>query len=363
MSAAEWNDPDAQLREIDPPALGQGLDRDLIAHAFDDDKRAIRSRHHRGHDTSTVVSDAMIHVALPQLLGDEPPEVVSRYATRAEELGFAGLWSLEAVPGSATSRVPVLDGLHLLTTAATATSSIRLGIAVIVLPARNAVQLAKELATIDRLSGGRLTVAVGVGRKEPTAAGLGLPTGHRAQRVEEGVEVLRALWADGDATFQGEQYSFTGLRIEPKPLQRPGPPIWFGAGSPPALRRAARIGDGWLAAGSSASAQFAGNLSIVEDALREFGRDPDEFAVGKRIYIAVEDTEQRARERLTPILDGMYDSPGLTERVAVCGTAEACAEQVRELVAAGARELLLHPMYDFMEQLDRLAELSALVAQ
>jgi probable F420-dependent oxidoreductase len=299
---------------------------------------------------------------LPQLLPDEAPDVVRRYAVRAEELGFAGLWSLDSVPGSATSRVPLLDGLHLLTSAAAVTATIRLGIAVIVLPARNPAQLAKELATIDRLSGGRLTVALGIGRKEPTAAGLGLPTGHRARRLEEGVEVLRALWADDEATHDGENYNFAGLLVEPKPVQRPGPPLWFGAGSPPALRRAARIGDGWLAAGSSPSASFADQLRIVVEALHEFGRDPDSFPVGKRVYIAVEETEQRARERLTGVLDGMYDAPGLTERVAVCGSVEACAAQLQDLVGAGARELLLHPMYDYLEQLEELAAVAALVA-
>jgi probable F420-dependent oxidoreductase len=302
-----------------------------------------------------------ISVALPQLVRGEAPDVVSRYAARAEELGFAGLWSLDSVPGSATSRVPLLDGLHLLTTAAATTETIGLGIAVVVLPARNPAQLAKELATVDQLSGGRLTVAVGIGRKEPSAAGLGLPTGHRGHRLEEGVEVLRALWADGAATHEGELYSFERLLIEPKPVQRPGPPLWFGAGSPPALRRAARIGDGWLAAGSSPTALFAENLRIVEDALREFGRDPDTFSVGKRVYLAVEDTQQRARERLTPVLDGMYDNPGLTERVAVCGPVEVCAAQLRDLVAAGARELLLHPMYDYLGQLERLAEIRSLL--
>ena len=106
--------------------------------------------------------------------------MVRRYAVRAEELGFARLWTLDSVPGSATSRVALLDGLHVLTTAAAVTGRIGLGIAVIVLPARNAAQLAKELATIDRLSGGRLVVGVGVGRNEPTAAGLGTGGAPRA---------------------------------------------------------------------------------------------------------------------------------------------------------------------------------------
>jgi probable F420-dependent oxidoreductase len=302
-----------------------------------------------------------VSVGLPQLLAGGEADVVRRYAVRAEALGFAGLWSLDAVPGSATSRVPLLDGLHLLTTAAAVTERIGLGIAVIVLAARNPAVLARELATIDRLSGGRLTVGVGVGRSEPTAAGLGLPAGRRARRLREGVDVLRALWADGAATYDGDLYRFADLTIEPKPVQRPGPPLWFGAGTPPALRRAARMGDGWLGAGSSPSAAFPEQVGVLTEALRAAGRDPAAFPIGKRVYVAVEDTERRARERLTPILDGMYDAPGLTERVAVCGPPETCAEQLRELVDAGAGELLLNPMYDHLEQLEALAAVTALV--
>jgi alkanesulfonate monooxygenase SsuD/methylene tetrahydromethanopterin reductase-like flavin-dependent oxidoreductase (luciferase family) len=82
--------------------------------------------------------------------------------------------------------------------------------------------------------------------------------------------------------------------------------VWFGAGSPPALRRAARMGDGWLAAGSSASAAFPDQVGILANTSLEAGRDPDAFPIGKRVYITVEDTQQRARERLTPVLDGMY---------------------------------------------------------
>jgi probable F420-dependent oxidoreductase len=307
------------------------------------------------------MSELRISVGLPQLLPDQAPELIRRYAGRAEQLGFAGLWSLDSVPGSVTSRVALLDGLHVLTTAAAVTSGISLGIAVIVLPARNAAQLARELATVDRLSGGRLIVGVGIGRKEPTAAGLGLPAGHRARRLEEGVEVLRRLWADGEAAYDGDFYRFAGVTLGPKPLQRPGPPVWFGAGSPPALHRAARMGDGWVGAGSSTSADFPDQVRLLQEALHATGRDPDAFGIGKRVYIAMEGTQQRARERLTPVLDGMYDAPGLTERVAVCGPPEACAEQLRELVAAGARELLLHPMYDHLDQLEALASVAALV--
>lgn len=307
------------------------------------------------------MSELRISVGLPQLVPDHASEVIRRFAVRAEDLGFAGLWSLDSVPGSATSRVALLDGLHVLTAAGAVTDRISLGVAVIVLPARNAAQLARELATVDQLCGGRLIVGVGVGRKEPTAAGLGLPTGHRARRLEEGVEVLRRLWADGEAAYDGDFYRFAGVTLGPKPVQRPGPPVWFGAGSPPALRRAARLGDGWLAAGSSTPSDFPEQVRILLHALQEAGRDQDAFAIGKRVYIAVEDTQRRARERLTPVLDAMYDAPGLTERVAICGPPEACAEPLRDLVTAGARELLLHPMYNHLEQLEALATVAALV--
>src|SRR5437762_2024090 len=168
------------------------------------------------------MDEPRISVGLAQLLDEPSADVVKRFAARAEELGFAGLCSLDSVPGTATARVPLLDGLHILTTAAAVTSTVGLGIAVIVLAARNAPQLAKELATIDRLSGGRLTVGIGVGRDEPTAAGLGLPTGQRARRLQEGVEVLRALWASDEVGYEGGFYRVGGVTVEPKPVRRPG---------------------------------------------------------------------------------------------------------------------------------------------
>jgi probable F420-dependent oxidoreductase len=307
------------------------------------------------------VAEPRISVGLPQLLLGQPVDVIQRYAVRAEELGFAGLWTVDSVPGAATSRVPALEGLHVLTTAAAATRTIRLGVAVIVLPARNPAHLARELATIDQLSGGRLTVGVGVGRDDPAAESLGLPGDRRVRRFREGLEVMRTLWSQDVVSYEGEIYRFTGVTIEPKPVQRPGPPVWFGAGAPPAVRRAAKLGAGWLGAGSASSAAFADQSRILADALRDEGRDPDAFPVGKRVYIAVEDTEARARERLTPRLDGFYDAPGITDRVAVCGPPEACADQLRELVAAGAGELLLNPLYDYLEQLEALDAVAALL--
>src|SRR5215213_4077286 len=187
-------------------------------------------------------------VGLPQLYD---PDLVARFARRAERLGFAHLWALDAVVGSATSHAPVLDGMHALTFAAAVTERIGLGMAVIVLPRRLPAPLAKELATVDRLSGGRLIAGVGLGYDdEQTAAGLGYPSGRRVLRLTEGIEVMRALWTQEEASFDGELFRFAGVRMGPKPLQSPHPPLWIGAGHPNALRRAVRLGDGWIGAGS-----------------------------------------------------------------------------------------------------------------
>jgi probable F420-dependent oxidoreductase len=302
-------------------------------------------------------------VGLPQMLGPDGADVLVRFARRAEELGFARLWTMDGVVGGATSHAPLIDGLHALTYAAALTDTIPLGIAVIVLPRRNPALLAKELASIDRLSGGRLTVGVGLGAGgDDTAAGLGFATDRRVRRLTEAVEVMRALWTAEEAAVDGEVFRFSGVRMGVEPVQRPYPPVWVGAGKQAALRRAVRIGDGWIGAGSSSSEDFLAQAPLVAEALREAGRDPAAFPVAKRVYLAVEDTPERARERLTPVLDGLYGHAGLTERVGVCGTVEQCAEELRRLSAAGADELLLHPLYDPLDQLEALAAVARRVA-
>jgi probable F420-dependent oxidoreductase len=304
------------------------------------------------------MSDVRFAAALPQL--DASPAQVVEVARRAEALGFSRLWTLDPAPGGPTARSPMLDGLQLLSHAAAVTETIALGIAVIVLPNRNPVQLAKELASLDRMTAGRLVVGVGLGRKDPAAAALGFPADRRVRRLTEAIDVMRALWGSDTATYHGELWTFDDLPAQPRPAHEGGPAIWLGAGSEPALRRAARIGDAWIGAGSSSSEDFARQAPVVDAALRETGRDPAAFPMAKRVYIAVDDDGRTATERLTPILDGMYDAPGLTARVAVCGTAGHCAQELRGLVSAGAGELLLHSLYDPLEQLERLAEVARL---
>jgi probable F420-dependent oxidoreductase len=302
-------------------------------------------------------------VGLPESIEGDDPRAVAVYAARAEALGFTGLWTLDSALGGATSSTPLLDGLQLLAHAAAVTDDVRLGIAVIVMNRRQPVLLAKEIASLDRLTGGRLTVGVGLGAPPSEyVASLGFPVDRPVRRLVEGVEIMRALWSGDEVSHDGELLSFSGARIEPKPIQRPGPPVWFGAGREPALRRAARLADGWIGAGSSSAEDFALQAAIVRDALVEEGRGPRRFPVAKRVYLAVEGDARVGMRRMTAILDEMYGWPGLAERCAVCGPPERIAETVRDLAAAGCEEIVLTPMYGHLAQLELLPEVVRLAS-
>jgi probable F420-dependent oxidoreductase len=277
------------------------------------------------------------------------------FARRAEELGFWSAWTVDHAVGEEHAEDPTLDALHTMTHVAAVTTRLRVGVAVLILPRRNPAQLARDVATMDVLSGGRVTLGVGLGGKDPGAAAFGFRTGMRAAHLVEGIGVLRALWTEEKSAYHGSLYNFQGAYLQPKPVQKPHPPIWIGARTPVALERAARIGDGWIGAGSSSIEDFAGQSRVLRTALIAAGRDPEGFPMAKRVYIAVEEDARTAISRLAPSLDFVYRMPGMAERVAVCGTPRQCADRLRQLMELGAYELVLNPLYDELAQMEKLA--------
>lgn len=169
----------------------------------------------------------------------------------AEELGLDSVWFTDHVIGL-KSYAPVYRGewaeaLTALTWAAASTSRVRIGLGVLVLPLRDPVYVAKVLATVDQLSGGRLLVGVGTGwaYREFEALGRGALFERRGAVADEALEVMRRCWQGGTFGWSGEWTSFKEIEFAPVPVQRPGPPVWVGGQSGPALRRAARFGDAW----------------------------------------------------------------------------------------------------------------------
>ena len=133
------------------------------------------------------------------------------------------------------------------------TSKVRLGTSVMVAPLRNPVQLAKSLSSLDQMSLGRLTVGLGLGGGTGDYPPFGIDPARRVRRFVEVVEVMKALWTQSAADYQGQLWQLDGIHMEPKPVQQPHPPIWFGGSHPAALRRAVRHGNGWMGAGSSST--------------------------------------------------------------------------------------------------------------
>jgi probable F420-dependent oxidoreductase len=294
-------------------------------------------------------------IAIPQTVpgGGFDPVALQAFLTRAEALGFDSAWTSEQVVGT----LPVVSPLPLLAYAAACTERIRLGCSVLVSPLHSPVHLAKDLASLDQLSRGRLEVGLGSGGGFRAFSAFGVDGQTFVARFNEGLDLVRALWTEPTVDHEGRFWQLKGVAMEPKPVQRPGPPVWFGGGHPDAVRRAVRRADGFFGAGSATTAQFAAQVEVARQALDDTGRDPATFRIAKRVYLAVDDDVDRARRTVTAGLHGLYDYFGLPDLtpVAVHGPPDAVVEGVRAVIDAGAELVLLNPLADDAHQLERLA--------
>jgi alkanesulfonate monooxygenase SsuD/methylene tetrahydromethanopterin reductase-like flavin-dependent oxidoreductase (luciferase family) len=278
------------------------------------------------------------------------------YLTRAEELGFEGGWALEQTIGAA----PLIAPLELLAYAAACTTRLRLGVAVLITSLHDPLQLASAITAVDRLSHGRVDVGVGHGGNFRPFAAFGVDKSTFVGYFNEGLELMKAAWSDEPTvTFHGRFRQVDGLPIQPKPVQRPHPPIWFGGTAPGALARAVRLGDAFLGAGSSTTATFVGAVKTVRSELEKQGKDPARFTIGKRVYLMFDDDAALARERVVAGLHRIYgDMPGI-EDVPVSGTPDDVVRGLREVIDAGAQMILLNPVGENVtedhEQMERLA--------
>lgn len=308
--------------------------------------------------TRGYVWDMRFAVSIPQLdTGALNLDELKAYLARAEELGFAGGWVMEQTIGP----TPMLAPLETLAYAAACTTELRLGVAVLVVPEHDPLQLAASITAVDRLSAGRLDVGISPGGGFRPFEAFGVARETFVGYFVEALELMKAAWADQtDVSFHGRFRDVRGLAIQPKPVQRPHPPIWFGASSQRALARAARLGDAFLGAGSTSTARFADQVVTLRSELAAQGRDPASYPIGKRVYLAVDDDADRARAAVSAGLDRQYGGtvPGI-EHVPVAGTSHDVVAGLREVADAGAELLVLNPLgsnvAEDREQLERLA--------
>ena len=292
-------------------------------------------------------------ISIPQYARDSQfDEAAFRsHLGRVEELEvFESGWVQEQVIGAAG----VLASLQTLTYAAACTQRLRLGCAVFVLPLHNPLHLAKAIGSLDCLSHGRVEVGVASGGKERPFAAFGVDPDKPVARFNEALALMKSCWTDERIDFEGDFWKLQGATMEPKPVQKPHPPVWFGGNAPAGMRRAARHGDGFMGAGSQTTPRFAEQVAMVKDELAAQNRDPASFKFGKRVYVHVEDDPAIAQRRLQDAFKRHYGGGDWSEHM-LAGTPEQCVAGLREVADAGAELVLLNTLTDDQKQLERLA--------
>jgi probable F420-dependent oxidoreductase len=295
-------------------------------------------------------------IEIPQVFFDGPVDMehIRRFVIRAETLGYDSLWLQERILGSFI----MLEPVSLLSYVAAITAKLRLGTSVILLTLRNPIQLAKNFSTLDCMSGGRAILGVGLGGGHLGSHEevFGYSREKRVTRFIEAVEVMKLLWTEPRASFQGTFWNFKDVSMEPKPTQKPHLPIWFGGHHENALRRAVKHGNGWMGAGSSSASAFIRESAAIRRFLDEAKRDPATFGIAKRVYLAVDDDKGRAEQRLREWFGRRYKNADLGPRVSIWGSRDECTEKIQEIVRGGAQHIVFNPMFDEMEHLDICAK-------
>ena len=260
------------------------------------------------------------------------PENAIRIARRAEELGYHSLWTfqrlLSPVDGAWGEMYrSVQDPIVTLAFLAGHTQRVRLGIAVVNLPFVSPVVLAKQLATLDIVTGGRLDTGLGLGWAPEEFEATGADMRARGRRADEFIAVLRALWRDEVVEHAGEFYRVSRMRMEPKPVQRPHPPILLGGSALSSLRRAGRLADGWISRSRADLAAIGDSIAAIRAAAEEAGRDPAALRLVCRGSVKVRPA-------------------GNPERVPLTGSLDEIRADLDELAAKGFTELFVDLNFD-----------------
>ncbi len=271
--------------------------------------------------------------------GVSPSSQQWQEVSRIEELGFDSAWTSEHV----FFYGPTFDALTSLAACAARTNRIQLGTAVFLLPLRPPALAAKEIASVDIISGGRLVLGVGVGgeyAKEFEACGV--PVSERGLRTNEAIYVLRRLFSEDEVTFDGRFTRLGGVTLQPKPLQQGGPPIWVAGRSQAAIRRAGRLGDGYLPY-LFAPERYRSSLGEVRQVAEAAGRDPGAIIPAIYQFICLADTYDEAKRRAAVQLSRTYNQPfeDIVERYVVLGNPDDCARRLADYAEAGARHFIL----------------------
>lgn len=286
--------------------------------------------------------------------GLAPGEMLCDWAMEIENLGFDVLWFRDHVLWHS----PVLDPFTALGAFAGRTSRIRLGTGVLLLPIRSPALVAKAVATLDYLSGGRAILGAGLGGEfAQEYAVCGVPLRERGRRANESIAAIKALWTTAPATFNGSFYHFDEVVMAPRPVQQPHPPIWVGGRSEAAIERAGKLGDGWLAYFETPEAC----RQKLDKALGHWHRRAATgmpFTGGLVLYFRVAATYEAARQAAVQYLSQEYQQPfeALVDKYCALGTVSDCVATVERFLEAGIEHVDVIPMCAPEAIIDQLRE-------
>ncbi|MBI3969564.1 MAG: LLM class flavin-dependent oxidoreductase [Chloroflexi bacterium] len=266
-----------------------------------------------------------------------------------EELGFDSFWTGEHI----VYHRPIMDAVPLLTAAAVATSRIKIGSATYLLPLRHPTMTAKEFASLDIISGGRVIMGIGVGGDYPKEfEALHVPLTERGRRATEAIQIVKRYWTEPRFSFAGKHYPLDDVWLVPKPVQPGGPPIWVSGRKDAALRRAARYGDGVMPYFYTPD-QCRAAFERVRELAAEEGRTlPPDYAFTLFQYISVHDDPARARQMAIDDMVFRYDMPfdKIIDKYTIMGSPQRCVDQIEEYVEAGVRYFIFGPVCELNDR-------------
>lgn len=289
--------------------------------------------------------------------GEPAIDSILAYAAKAESLGFASAWAWDHILLGTRRAFPFLESLATLTAIAARTQRLRLGIGVLVLPLRNPVILAKELASLDRISKGRLVLGLAAGWYEREFQACGVPFAERGRIFVKNLEIMRRLWTEDSVNGSIDGYVFNQAVMLPRPVQQPHPPLFIGGYVDRVLRRVARYGDGWLTYFYTAET-FRATWAKIRGFAEEQGRNPAELRNVSQLPICVAASYEEADRRVKDFIGRYFDVAPWSESTpesAIRGTPEQCAEQLAAHLGAGEEHIVLIPCEYRPDQLEVIA--------
>jgi len=258
---------------------------------------------------------------------------------QVDRCDFDSLW----VGDHISMPIPFLDPLQQIAQAAVISRRLTFGVGVYLLPLRNFAPVAKQVSTLDLMTEGRLIFGVGVGGEFPKEyEASGIPHSERGARLSDGIRVLKKFWSGAPVTHESPFLKFQNVAMRPTPWQKGGPPIWCGGRSKPALRRAARIGDGWHSYAIT-SDMYRDGLALIKETAEEVGRSFSPFGTGHLLFARVSDDYESALDEAADHLSTRYNMNmrPAAKRYGAIGTPQDVAEAIRNFYEAGVRHITL----------------------